>query len=119
MEDSIKSLGVSVAVGEVGGMSCCGVTGCLSCRGKQSTSNPRCADCLVLVFCCCGFLRCLYGVMRVGRERKRKPLLLLGRVLSYQRLLVLSIEEAISIIIIVGAVIFKIIVGVILFYYNF
>ena len=33
--DSIK-LGRAVAA--LGGMSCCGSTGCLSCRGKQSTS---------------------------------------------------------------------------------
>ena len=63
LEDSIKLGGVLFAMGVVGGMSC-GGTGCLSCRGKQSTSsslllsssswigfgpNPRYADCFVLV----------------------------------------------------------------------
>ena len=37
VEDSIKLGEVSLAVGAVGTMSC-GSTGCLSCRGKQSTS---------------------------------------------------------------------------------
>ena len=58
---SIKLGGVLLAVGAVGEMSC-GGTGCLSCRGKQSTSlslllsssgqlfsNPRYADCFVSV----------------------------------------------------------------------
>ena len=38
MKDSIKLGGMLLAVGAVGGMSCCSNTGCLSCRGKQSTS---------------------------------------------------------------------------------
>ena len=37
VEDAIKLGGVLLAVGTVGEMSCAG-TGCLSCRGKQSTS---------------------------------------------------------------------------------
>ena len=38
VEDSIKLGAVWLAVGAVGEMSC-GGTGCLSCRGKQSTSS--------------------------------------------------------------------------------
>ena len=37
-EDSIKLGEVLLVVGAVGEMSCCGSTGCFSCRGKQSTS---------------------------------------------------------------------------------
>ena len=37
VEDSIELRGWLLAVGAVGEMSC-GSTGCLSCRGKQSTS---------------------------------------------------------------------------------
>ena len=39
VKDSIKLGEVLLAVGAVGEMSCCGSTGCLSCRGKQSTSS--------------------------------------------------------------------------------
>ena len=79
--DSIK-LG-RVLVGE---MSCCGITGCLSCRGKQSTSSllfllsssGHRADCLVPVRfgvrlrgACVGLCMC------DGWEGKRIPWLLL------------------------------------------
>ena len=37
--DSIKQVEVLLAMCEVGEMSCCCSTGCLSCRGKQSTSS--------------------------------------------------------------------------------
>ena len=54
VKDSIKLGAVLLAVGAVDGMSCDGITGCLSCRGKQSTSlllllssSGRRADCLV------------------------------------------------------------------------
>ena len=43
VKDSMKLgellLALAVAMGAVGEMSCCGSTGCLSCRGKQSTSS--------------------------------------------------------------------------------
>ena len=39
MGDAIKLGGVVLAMGAVGEMCCCGITGCLSCQGKQSTSS--------------------------------------------------------------------------------
>ena len=60
--DSIIKLGEVLLAVSAGGEMPCGCTGCLSCRGKQSTSlllllsswigfgpNPRYADCFVLV----------------------------------------------------------------------
>ena len=72
---------LALTVGAVSEMSC-GSTGCLSCRGEQSTplllslsssgrlfSNPRDADCFVSKCSFwCGFARCLCGVMRVSRD---------------------------------------------------
>ena len=73
MGGSIKLGEVSVAVGAVGavgGMSCCGGTGCLSCRGKQSTSN-RWADCFVPVLFGVGLRGACMGLcVMAGRENE-------------------------------------------------
>ena len=47
-------MGGSIKLGRagaaLGGMSCCGSTGCLSCRGKQSTSSSSSSGWSLLLF---------------------------------------------------------------------
>ena len=69
VKDSMKLgellLALAVAMGAVGEMSCCGSTGCLSCRGKQSTSSSLSSSGLSFLFlllCADCFGRVLFGV---------------------------------------------------------